>query len=74
LTREGAAVPIAAMDEDRTQPPKQPERSAAEIRRAREAEALRANLRRRKEQQRARETPACGEIPKAGEASTGEPV
>ncbi len=47
--------------------PKSPGR--ANIRREREADALRANLRRRKEQQRARETPAA-EIP-ARDATDG---
>jgi len=37
---------------------KKPSRSATEVRRQREAEALRANLHKRKEQQRAREAPA----------------
>jgi hypothetical protein len=45
------------MDQDKTEPP----RSAAQIRREREAEALRANLRKRKEQQRARKAPERGE-------------
>ena len=45
------------MDEDSGSLPKGPaRRSATEIRREREAEALRANLRRRKDQRRARET------------------
>jgi hypothetical protein len=47
------------MDKDKTTGP--PRRSTAEIRREREAEALRENLRRRKEQQRAREAPAADE-------------
>ena len=41
---------------NRTTPPKPPARTAADSRREREAEALRANLRKRKEQQRARES------------------
>jgi len=53
LTQAGVAGPIAGMPDDRSVAPKG--RSAAEARREREAEALRANLRRRKEQQRARE-------------------
>ena len=40
------------MDQDKTSPP---QRSATDIRREREADALRANLRKRKEQRRARE-------------------
>jgi len=55
LTGAGTAGPIAWMPDDRSVSPKG--RSAAEVRRAREAEALRANLRKRKEQQRAREAP-----------------
>jgi hypothetical protein len=43
--------------------PKSPRQLAADNRREREAEALRANLRKRKEQQRARELPARGEPP-----------
>jgi hypothetical protein len=35
-----------------------PRQSATDLRREREADALRANLRKRKEQQRAREAPA----------------
>jgi hypothetical protein len=46
------------MDEDNTGKAR---RSAADLRREREADALRANLRRRKEQQRAREAPGQGE-------------
>jgi hypothetical protein len=54
--------PIYAMDQDKPRPPpKSPPRSGAEIRREREAEALRANLRKRKEQQRAREAPTRAE-------------
>jgi len=54
------------MTKDSASPPKSPERtstgrSTADIRREREAEALRANLRKRKDQQRAREKPARGE-------------
>ena len=44
----------------------------ADSRREREADALRANLRRRKEQQRARETPAR-ELPARGEADDAPP-
>jgi hypothetical protein len=45
------------MDKDTSSLP----RTSTDARREREAEALRANLRRRKEQQRARETPPHGE-------------
>jgi hypothetical protein len=55
LTRAALAGPIAGMPDDHSVAPKG--RSAAEARREREAEALRANLRRRKQQQRAREVP-----------------
>jgi hypothetical protein len=53
------------MDQSKTPLPagRSPEplrRSSTDARREREAEALRANLRKRKEQQRARETPARG--------------
>jgi hypothetical protein len=47
------------MNKGKSSPP--PRRSAAEIRREREADALRANLRRRKDQQRAREAPGADE-------------
>jgi len=44
------------MTEEKTPPPAAPSRrSALDVRREREAEALRANLRRRKERQRARD-------------------
>jgi hypothetical protein len=49
------------MDQDDTSPPRRAARPAAEIRREREAEALRANLRKRKDQQRARQAPTHGE-------------
>jgi hypothetical protein len=59
------------MDKDKSPAP--PRRSAAEIRREREAEALRENLRRRKEQQRAREAPASGEARPAPDDLPREP-
>ncbi len=46
------------MDNDPPPPSARPHRSAAEVRREREADALRANLRKRKEQQRARQAPS----------------
>jgi hypothetical protein len=52
LTSGAAAGPIVLMDQG-----KKPRPSATDLRREREAAALRANLRKRKEQQHARETP-----------------
>jgi hypothetical protein len=43
--------------------PARPRRRPIEIRRDREAEALRANLRKRKDQRRAREAPGDGQPP-----------
>ena len=43
----------------------------ADVRREREAEALRANLRKRKQQQRARETPVRAEPGKAPDEDPG---
>jgi hypothetical protein len=51
------------MQNDRTSPPQAPSQTIADARREREAEALRANLRKRKEQQRARATSADGRSP-----------
>jgi hypothetical protein len=52
LTSGATAGPIVSMKQG-----KKPRPSATELRREREATALRANLRKRKEQQHARETP-----------------
>jgi hypothetical protein len=58
LTDGRVTGPIQTMDDDQASPANRPpHRSVTEIRRAREAEALRENLRRRKDQQRARATP-----------------
>jgi hypothetical protein len=51
------------MHDDAKLPPNAPGRSAADSRREREAAALRANLRKRKEQQRARAIATPGEPP-----------
>jgi hypothetical protein len=56
LTDRTATAPIARMDESKI-PPVSGRRS--DLRREREAAALRANLLRRKQQQRAREVPAA---------------
>jgi hypothetical protein len=49
------------MSQENPPPPKFPGRSATDSRRQREAEALRENLRKRKEQQRAREASGVDE-------------
>jgi hypothetical protein len=56
-----AETGIEPMNIDRTDPPEPPRRTVADGRGEREAETLRANLRKRKEQQRAREVPTGGD-------------
>jgi hypothetical protein len=63
LTPRRAVAPIRGMSKDAISRPKSPRQLAADNRREREAEALRANLRKRKEQQRSREVPPSGEKP-----------
>jgi hypothetical protein len=61
VERAGRSKPV--MDRTQRKPPEQPtgqpHRNEQEARRAREAEALRANLKRRKEQARARKSKAA---------------
>jgi hypothetical protein len=69
LTPPGTTAPIRSMQDDKTSPPQAPSQTVADARREREAEALRANLRKRKDQQRARATPTDGRSPVLSEDS-----
>jgi hypothetical protein len=69
-----AAGPIAPMHNDGKSPPKSPRQAATDARREREAEALRANLRKRKEQQRARALPKGEVVPEAPDDPRMPPI
>ncbi|MSP01630.1 MAG: hypothetical protein EXR07_11370 [Acetobacteraceae bacterium] len=70
MTQTPTADPIPKMHQDNTSPP----RSATAARREREAEALRANLRKRKAQQRAREAATRDEPPASPDQPAADTV